>query len=254
MMGLTKFRHQGIGSLLLLLILIGELVFFAVSTISPLQNKLVQSLYPKRESLAAINSQTINMYVTFYGWPDNDPPGRAIAYPKIHNQAGGTGTYQDPVTFATDPTEFPPGTKVYIPFLKKYGIMEDYCAQCVDDWDNNKYHIDIWLNSNSSFDDQVISCEHYWTKSSIAIQINPPADIPVYSKDIFNTSTGSCLKSILIPPPSPFATPLATPIPTKRPSPTPVPSTLPPSKVGDLNGDNQVNIFDLSILLSNFES
>src|SRR4051794_23853261 len=38
--------------------------------------------------------------VTLFGWPDNDPPGDGIAYPQIHDRAGGTGTYDDPVTFA----------------------------------------------------------------------------------------------------------------------------------------------------------
>jgi hypothetical protein len=58
-------------------------------------------------------STTTNFLVTLYGWPDNSPPGNAIAYPAdggyptIHNAAGGTGTYANPVTFATDQAELP---------------------------------------------------------------------------------------------------------------------------------------------------
>src|SRR4051794_570915 len=47
--------------------------------------------------------------VTFYGWPDNSPPGPAIAYPVIHSQADGTGSYADPITFATATGLFPKG-------------------------------------------------------------------------------------------------------------------------------------------------
>ena len=41
--------------------------------------------------------RTQAVYMTFYGWPDNSPPGDAIAYaksdgfPTVHNGAGGTG-------------------------------------------------------------------------------------------------------------------------------------------------------------------
>jgi hypothetical protein len=85
-------------------------------------------------------STTRSFYVTLYGWPDNSPPGGAIAYPKgdgnstLHNTAGGTGTFADPVTYATDKAELPVGTKVYYPFLKKYFVMEDDCAECDQVW------------------------------------------------------------------------------------------------------------------------
>ncbi|MBO0839527.1 MAG: carbohydrate-binding protein, partial [Sciscionella sp.] len=105
-------------------------------------------------------STTKNFYVTLYGWPDNSPPGGDIAYPKdggyptIHNSAGGTGTYANPITYATDQSELAVGTKVYYPYLHRYFIMEDDCAECDQDWnDSGKYHIDLWIggqNGNSS--------------------------------------------------------------------------------------------------------
>src|SRR5205814_4928603 len=103
---------------------------------------------------------TIDHLVTFYGWPDNDPAGNGIAYPKIHSGASGTGTYADPITFATDPKEWAPGTILYVPYLKRYVIMEDSCGQCITDWKSGKYHIDVWLDSNGSFDSQVLACEN----------------------------------------------------------------------------------------------
>ena len=44
-----------------------------------------------------------NVYVTFYGWWDNSPPGNAIAYPgTLHNVATAGGSFSNPSTFATD--------------------------------------------------------------------------------------------------------------------------------------------------------
>lgn len=46
------------------------------------------------------------------------------------NRPPGTGTYDDPVTIATAPGELNQCEIVYLPFLTKYGRVEDYCAQC----------------------------------------------------------------------------------------------------------------------------
>ncbi|HXT94923.1 MAG TPA: hypothetical protein VN853_01395, partial [Polyangia bacterium] len=101
----------------------------------------------------AVHTQAV--YLTFYGWPDNSPPGGAIAYPQnggfptVHDTAGGTGTYDDPITFATDKAELPVGTRLFAPVLEKYLIMEDDCAECDTDWSSSrKWHIDVWMNSN----------------------------------------------------------------------------------------------------------
>lgn len=54
--------------------------------------------------------------------------------------------------------------------------------------------------------------------------------------------------------PTPTITPTRTPTPTQTPIPTNTPTPTTQAKTGDLNNDNQVNIFDLSILLSNWNS
>ncbi len=53
------------------------------------------------------------------------------------------GTYQDPITVATHKGSFKPGTRMYVPFAKKYLIVEDECATCAPD------HIDIWMESGA---------------------------------------------------------------------------------------------------------
>ncbi len=133
--------------------------------------------------------------VTWYGWPDNSPPGPGIAYPTIHSVAGGTGTYADPITFATDPKEFAPGTILYVPFIEKYVIMEDACAQCITDWSSGKRHIDIWMNSDASHGSALLACQDGWTRSAVDVEISPPPDRPVTTPPLFDTSTGVCRTS-----------------------------------------------------------
>jgi hypothetical protein len=53
--------------------------------------------------------------VTFYGALDNCPPGGDIAYPKLHKEAGGKGTFEDPITFAGAEKSMKPGTVICIP-------------------------------------------------------------------------------------------------------------------------------------------
>lgn len=136
------------------------------------------------------NSSLIKAIVTYYGWPDNDPPGTAIAYPVIHRGAGGTGTYQDPITFASS-SQFSKGQILYVPYIKKYVIKEDLCASCTGNW------IDIWMNSNSNYSSQVTACERYWTRwqgNETNIEINPPSNREVDTRPLFNINTGVCLK------------------------------------------------------------
>jgi hypothetical protein len=136
-------------------------------------------------------STTYTMYVTLYGALDNDPPGSAaIAYPQIHSQAGGTGTYGDPVTFATNRSELAPGTRVYYSYLKKYFIMEDDCAQCDSDWNSGKKrHIDLWAGNSTN--SGILDCEDELTRSGSVI-VNPASTLAVDTTPIFNTSTHKC--------------------------------------------------------------
>lgn len=55
--------------------------------------------------------------ITFYGFPDNDPPSAQTAYNcgGRKNIAGGTGTYSDPLTMASARGEFSQCEIVYVP-------------------------------------------------------------------------------------------------------------------------------------------
>jgi hypothetical protein len=140
------------------------------------------------------------VYLTFYGWPDNSPPGNAIAYPKsdgfptVHNGAGGTGTYADPITFATDQAELPVGTRLFAPLIEKYLIMEDDCAECDTDWSGSqKWHIDVWMNSNATDNSSaVLDCEDQWTRTSTTVEVNPPPGRDATTPPLFDTGTNTC--------------------------------------------------------------
>jgi hypothetical protein len=156
-------------------------------------------LQPKSESESTAAAETkasgarlVRHEVTFYGWPDNSPPGPAISSPQVHDQAGGTGTYDDPVTFAASPDAFAPGTILYVPYLKKYVIMEDRCAACVSDWNRGERHIDVWMNSTASNASALRDCQRAFTRSSAEVELDPPGNRPVDSAPLFDPATGSC--------------------------------------------------------------
>jgi hypothetical protein len=150
-------------------------------------------------------STTRNFLVTLYGWPDNSPPGNAIAYPEnggyptIHNVASGVGTYANPITYATDQAELPVGTIVYYPYLHRYFIMEDDCTECDEDWTGhgpdggpNLYHIDLWINGQNGDSNDVINCEDNLTQNSESVIVNPPGTEPVDTTPLFNSSNNAC--------------------------------------------------------------
>lgn len=77
------------------------------------------------------------VYITAYTWFDNTPPGSPIiSHPVLHKTAGGTGTYEDPVTIAVghsletgkDVLDYPAGTRIYLPNVRRYFIVEDTCG------------------------------------------------------------------------------------------------------------------------------
>lgn len=126
--------------------------------------------------------------ITFYSAPDNDPPGsRKIAYPGQHAQAGGTGTYQDPQTFASaHPQVYPPGTKIYVPKFQRYYVMEDLCA-C----SHGANHVDLWLEPSGT-NSQVLACENTLTKPQGMDTIikDPDPNQPVDLRPLM--SNGAC--------------------------------------------------------------
>ncbi len=105
-------------------------------------------------------------YTTAYTWFDNTPAGSAsISHPVLHKSAGGTGTFEDPITIAVghslatgqDVLDFPAGTRIYLPDVRRYFIVEDTCGDGNDpqggpchqgtnaDGTNSTIWIDMWI-------------------------------------------------------------------------------------------------------------
>jgi hypothetical protein len=136
---------------------------------------------------------TVTVEVTFYGGPDNDPPGSTdIAYPNgRHAIAGGTGSYADPVTLASDPRELPPGTLVYYPRLRKYFVTEDDCEECISEWGRNRHpHVDLWSGASGT---GLLPCEDALTPDDPQpLEIDPPSDRPVDPGPLYDPADNRC--------------------------------------------------------------
>jgi hypothetical protein len=126
-----------------------------------------------------IDPTKVRATITFYGWPDNAPPGNQIKHPVIHKHAGGDGTYCNPTTFATERSnnkEIPYGIKIYVPLLKQYFIREDLCTRSggpTGSGSNGCYQLwfDLWIGGNkNSKKHPVIECER---------QLTPNHEVPV---------------------------------------------------------------------------
>lgn len=134
--------------------------------------------------------------ITFYGFPDNDPPGATTAYNcgGRNNIAGGVGTFDDPLTFASAPDEFSSCEVIYLPYLKKYLRFEDSCEQCTTDLNSGKQHVDVWTGSSTVDGGQTqIQCENSLTPDAQPILRQPPEDLPVDSTELF--ADGQCQTS-----------------------------------------------------------
>jgi hypothetical protein len=164
-----------------------------------------ESVPPAARVRATAPSQptVVQVYATYYGWYDNTPPGCATAYSGC---AGGTGTYQHPITFASDKREFPVGTVLYYPTIEKYVRMGDDCQECDQDWSGKGpdggprlHHVDLWIGGQGGNEFDVINCEDALTQGTPSgaplltpFIVNPPADMPVSTEPLFDSVTNHC--------------------------------------------------------------
>lgn len=150
-------------------------------------------------NISQVGESRFVAYTTGYGWPDNTPKGSAqISDPIVHSLAGGTGTYQNPITLAVGHTitggkdilDYPAGTKFYIPNLRKYFIVEDTCGDgnapqngpCHTGYKGNVW-LDLWVGGNSSNQTQTLKCEDAITDTHLVIK-NPASNYAVVAGDV----------------------------------------------------------------------
>ena len=111
------------------------------------------------------NEKRMTVFLTGYSYWDNTPPASAIiGRPIMHDIAAGIGTYNDPVTLAVgwrrDGSEisedFKPGTRFYIPRLRKYAVVEDLCGDgekpqagpCHVGWEGHPW-LDVYVDGSA---------------------------------------------------------------------------------------------------------
>lgn len=121
-------------------------------------------------------------WITGYTFWDNSPPGSAeIARPVIHDEAGGTGTYEDPITIAVGWDKggwhFAPGTRVYLEDLDKYAVVEDLCGACKTNR-KGRVHMDIYVGGESTSARTATSCAQSITAVQ-SIILHPAPGYPV---------------------------------------------------------------------------
>ncbi|WP_298500218.1 hypothetical protein [uncultured Maritimibacter sp.] len=143
-------------------------------------------------------------YLTGYSYWDNTPPGSAaIARPVIHRTAGGTGTYEDPITIAVGHSiiggrqtlDFPAGTRFYIERLRKYAIVEDVCGDGARPQDgpchtghNGLPWLDIYIGGENSSVSATNQCMNRLTGVQ-AMMLNPRRGYPVVAGAIADDCT-----------------------------------------------------------------
>jgi hypothetical protein len=136
----------------------------------------------------------VNVRLTFYtGYETGGfPEGNYIAEPVLHQRAGGTGTFADPLTFAAKKGAYEKGTKIYVPSVQKYFVREDLCSD--SDPNCTGTQVDLYLG-NPSNTTAAHACAIALTSpvgATNVIVINPSDGLTYDSKPIWSQS-GGCM-------------------------------------------------------------
>jgi hypothetical protein len=139
---------------------------------------------------------TQRMLVTFYAARDNDPPGsHTIAYPGSAPRHARTttdvGTYDHPITLASDTRYLPAGTRVYVVKLHKYLIMEDECVSAEQRYsrDGTRW-IDLYISDSTA--SGVLAAADTLTGDDTVkhiVVVNPPAGLAVDTTPLYVNGT-----------------------------------------------------------------
>ena len=132
-------------------------------------------------------AKQLTIWLTGYSWQDNTPPGSStVGEPVLHQEAGGQGTFADPITVAVPGHQgamaWQPGTKFYLPSVQRYVIVEDSGA--AKQPSGTDTHLDMWIDGQSGTKQATDDCENTFT-GRVPAQVNPPDNLPVMAGPIF---------------------------------------------------------------------
>lgn len=137
----------------------------------------------------------LRIWLTGYSFQDNTPPSSAIvSAPILHETAGGTGTYSDPITVAVPghasdgDMAWKGGTRFYLPTVQRYVIVEDSGASPAPSGQDG--HLDMWVDGQGGSKSASDNCMDKITGTGIPAIMNPPTGKPVIVGPI--TSNGTC--------------------------------------------------------------
>ena len=179
------------------------MLFFTPVFASYKQLTASQTLLPPLDSITGESKAINNVKVTWYGSGGRCSVRRPcyVAYARVngystvfHNIATeGSGTADDPITFAADKKAFPIGTVIYIPTFKKYFIFEDKCPGCGRKYAKSKaLHLDLFQGPKiKGHAKSLRKCAMKMNASNISIIIHPDKNLPVETTPIL-TANGTC--------------------------------------------------------------
>jgi hypothetical protein len=188
--------------------------------------------------------QNVLTMITWYDYNQNTGSDTSqqgsseIAYPKnggyptIHNEAmEGSGTYTDPITFAAPDkdlkTNFPIGSIIYVPVVKKYFIMEDQCSD--SGCESGANHVNLWMGPANPMDSSTIAAciARATPNTAVYVTLNPSANLSVDTTAMYTSDNQCTLK--LYPDVQVTGSPTAstTAVPTTTPTTTPTVTETP---------------------------
>lgn len=147
-------------------------------------------------------------YTTSFAALDNTPKGSTIQYDG--SNAGGTGTYADPISLASgyvlqngNPVfDYAPGTKFYLPNLEKYFVVSDECGDnpskpepCHNSEMPPYPQLDLW--AGSSLSNGVLACEDAITGVHLIIE-NPASTYKVIPGAIYGISCATQYGDVIV--------------------------------------------------------
>jgi hypothetical protein len=137
------------------------------------------SPFPTHTSVYEQATKTLSIRMTGYSYQDNTPANsNEICCGVVHNRAGGTGTYDDPITVAVPGKsgrgmEFAPGTMFYSGDLRRYLIVEDSGAT-----NTELPHLDVYVDGKGLPKSASDKCMSQITGTRTVV-INPGPGYPV---------------------------------------------------------------------------
>jgi hypothetical protein len=133
-------------------------------------------------------TQRKKIWLTGYSYQDNTPAGSAeVSHPILHKDAGGTGTYADPITVAVPGKGggiWAAGSRFYLPTVKRYVIVEDTGASAAPSGQDG--HLDMWIGGQGGTKSATDACMDKITGKGIPATYNPPPNLPVIKGPVWN--------------------------------------------------------------------